>query len=85
MRALTGDRDAATAALTNSSRLISTDLCSLLWVAFELPEFPLSFSAAIQRTGGFVSLILAHSIQRLFYGGCSRPSGLRMEQLRELE
>jgi hypothetical protein len=63
----------------------STDLCSLLWVAFELPEFPLSFSAAIQRTGGFVLVVLAHSIQRLFYGGCSRPSGLRMEQLRELE
>ena len=65
--------------------LNSTGLCSLLGVAIELPEFPLSFSVAIRRMGGFVLVVLAHSMQGLFYGGCSRSSGLRMEQLRELE
>ena len=65
--------------------LNSTGLCSLLGVAIELPEFPLSFSVTIRRMGGFVLVVLAHSMQGLFYGGCSRSSGLRMEQLRELE
>ena len=60
-------------------------LCSLLAVAIELPELPLPFSVAIRRMGGFVLVVLAHSMQGLFYDGCSRSSGLRMEQLRELE
>ena len=38
----------------------------------ELLDSPLSFSAAIRRMGGFVLVVLAHSTQRLFYGGCSR-------------
>ena len=63
----------------------STGLCSLLGVAIELPEFPFSFSVAIRRMCGFVLVVLAHSMQGLFYDGCSRSSGLRMEQLRELE
>ena len=54
-------------------------------VAIELPEFPLSFGAAIRRMGSFVLVVLAHSMQGLFYGGCFRSSRLRMEQLRELE
>ena len=60
-------------------------LCSLLGAAIELPEFPLSFRVAIRRVGGFVLVVLAHSMQSLFYAGCSRSTGLRMEQLRELE
>ena len=31
--------------------------------------------------GGFVLVESAHSMQGLFYGGCSRSAGLRMEQL----
>ena len=65
--------------------LNSTGLRSLLGVAIELPESPLSFSVAIRRMGGFVSVVLAHSMQSLFYGGCSRSTGLQMEQLREFE
>ena len=65
--------------------LNSTGLCSLLGVAIELPESPLSFSVAIRRMGGFVSVVLAHSMQGLFYGGSSRSKGLQMEQLREFE
>ena len=65
--------------------LNSTGLCSLLGVAIELSESPLSFSVAIRRMGGFVSVVLAHSMQSLFYGGCSRSTGLRMEQRREFE
>jgi hypothetical protein len=60
-------------------------LCSLLGVAIELPEFPLSFSVAIRRMGGFVLVVLAHSMQSPFCVGCFRSTGLRMEQLRELE
>jgi hypothetical protein len=60
-------------------------LCSLLGVAIELPEFPLSFRVAIRRMGRFILVVLAHSMQSPFYVGCSRSSGLRMEQLRELE
>ena len=60
-------------------------LRSLLGVAIELPESPVSFSVAIRRMGGFVSVVLAHSMQSLFYGGCSHSKGLQMEQLRELE
>ena len=62
-----------------------TGLRSLLGVAIELPESPLSFSVAIRRMGGFVSVVLAQSMQSLFYGGCSRSTGLQMEQLREFE
>ena len=62
-----------------------TGLRSLLGVAIELPEAPLSFSVAIRRVGGFVSVVLAHSMQSLFYDGCSRSTGLQMEQLREFE
>ena len=62
-----------------------TGLCRLLGVAIEPPEFPLSFSVAIRRMGGFVLVVLAHFIEGLFYGGCSHSSGLRMEQVRELE
>ena len=62
-----------------------TGLRSPLGVAIELPESPLSFSVAIRRMGGFVSVVLAHSMQSLFYGGCSRSTGLQMEQLREFE
>ena len=65
--------------------LNSIGLCGLLGVAIQLPEFPLPFSVAIRRMGGFVLVVLAHSMQGLFYGGCSRSSRLRMEQLRELE
>jgi hypothetical protein len=65
--------------------LNSTGLRSLLGVAIELPESPVSFSVAIRRMGGFVSVVLAHSMQSLFYGGCSRSTGLQMEQLREFE
>ena len=65
--------------------LNSTGLRSLLRVAIELPGSPLSFSVAIRRMGGFVSVVLAHSMQSLFYGGCSRSKGLQMEQLREFE
>ena len=61
------------------------DLCSLLGVAVQLLEFPLSFSAAIRRMGGFGLVVLAHSTQRLFYGGCSRSAGLQMKQLCEFE
>ena len=32
----------------------------------------MSFNVAIRRMGGFVSVVLAHSMQSLFYGGCSR-------------
>ena len=60
-------------------------LCSLLGVAIELPEFPLSFGAAIRRMGSFVLVVLAHSMQSPFCVGCFRSTGLRMEQLRELE
>ena len=60
-------------------------LCSLLGVAIELPEFPLSFSAAIRRMGNFVLVVLAHSMQSPFYARCFRSTGLRMEHLRELE
>ena len=60
-------------------------LCSLLGVTIELPEFPLSFAVAIQRMGGFVLVVLAHSMQSPFYVGCFRSTGLRLEQLRELE
>jgi hypothetical protein len=65
--------------------LNSTGLRSLLGVAIELPESPLSFRVAIRGMGGFVSVVLAHSMQSLFYGGCSHSTGLRMEQLREFE
>ena len=65
--------------------LNSTGLRSLLGVAIELLESPLSFGVAIRRMGGFVSVVLAHSMQSLFYGGCSRSTGLQMEQLREFE
>jgi hypothetical protein len=58
-------------------------LCSLLGVAIELPGS--SLSVAIRRMGGFVLVVLAHSMQSLFYAGCSRSTGLRMEQLREFE
>ena len=54
-------------------------LCSLLGVAIELP------GVAIRRMGGVVLVVLAHSMQSLFYAGCSRSTGLRMEQLREFE
>jgi hypothetical protein len=61
-------------------------LCSLLGVAIELPEFPLSFGGgAIRRMGSFVLVVLAHSMQSPFCVGCFRSTGLRMEQLRELE
>ena len=60
-------------------------LCSLLGVAIELPEFSLSFRVALRRVGSFVLVVLAHSMQSLFYGGCSRSTGLRVEQLRELK
>ena len=60
-------------------------LCSLLGVAIELPEFPLSFGAAIRRMGSFVLVALAHSMQSPFCVACFRFKGLRMEQLRELE
>ena len=60
-------------------------LCSLLGVAIELPEFPLSFGVAIRRMGSFVLVVLAHSMQSPFCVGCFRSTGLRMEQLRELE
>ena len=60
-------------------------LCSLLGVAIELPGSSLSFRVAIRRMGGFVLVVLAHSMQSLFYAGCSRSTGLRMEQLREFE
>lgn len=56
--------------------LNSTGLCSLLGVAIELPEFPLSFSVAIRRMGSFVLVVLAHSMQSPFYGGRSRSAGL---------
>ena len=62
-----------------------TGLRSLLGVATELLEAPVSFNVAIRRMGGFVSVVLAHSMQSLFYGGCSRSKGLQMEQLREFE
>ena len=62
-----------------------TGLRSLLGVAIELLESPVSFNVAIRRMGGFVSVVLAHSMQSLFYGGCSRSKGLQMEQLREFE
>ena len=75
----------ATAALTISRLESLPRLCSLLGVAIELPEFPLSFGVAIRRMGGFVLVVLAHSMQSPFYSGCSRSMGLRMEQLRELE
>ena len=65
--------------------LNSTGLCSLLGVAIELPEFPLSFGGAIRRMGSFVLVVLAHSMQSPFCVGCFRSTGLRMEQLRELE
>jgi len=65
--------------------LNSTGLRSLLGVAIELLESPVSFSVAIRRVGGFVSVVLAHSMQSLFYGGCSCSKGLQMEQLREFE
>jgi hypothetical protein len=51
-------------------------LCSLLGVAIELLEFPLSFSVAIRRMGSFVLVVLAHSMQSPFYGGRSRSAGL---------
>jgi hypothetical protein len=60
-------------------------LCSLLGVAIELPELPLSFGAAIRRMGSFVLVALAHSMQSPFCVGCFHFKGLRMEQLRELE
>ena len=60
-------------------------LCSLLGVTIELPEFPLSFGVAIRRMGGFVLVALAHSMHSSFYVGCFRSTGLRLEQLRELE
>ena len=47
--------------------LNSTGLCSLLGVAIELPEFPLSFGVAIRRMGGFVLVVLAHPIKGPFY------------------
>jgi hypothetical protein len=62
-----------------------TGLRSLLGVATELLEAPVSFNVAIRRMGGFVSVVLAHSMQGLFYGGCSRSNGLQMEQLRKFE
>ena len=65
--------------------LNSAGLRSLLGVAIELLESPLSFRVAIRRMGGFVSVVLSHSMQRLFYGRGSRSAGLRMEQLREFE
>ena len=75
----------ATAAQTNSLALNCTGLCSLLGVTIELPGCPLSFSVAIRRVGGFVLVVLAHSMQSPFCVGCFRSTGLRMEQLRELE
>ena len=63
----------------------NTGLRSLLRVAIELPEPPVSFHVAIRRMSGFISVVLAHSMQSLFYGGCSRSKGLQMEQLREFE
>ena len=46
-------------------------LCSLLGVAIELPELPLSFGAAIRRMGSFVLVALAHSMQSPFASGVS--------------
>ena len=47
-------------------------LCSLLGVAIELPEFPLSFGAAIRRMGSFVLVVLARfSAQVRFASGVS--------------
>ena len=81
-----GDRDVSHGNPNNFfGALNCTGLRSLLGVAIELPEAPLSFSVAIRRVGGFVSVVLAHSMQSLFYGGCSRSTGLQMEQLREFE
>jgi hypothetical protein len=54
-------------------------LCSLLGVAIELPEFPLSFGAAIRRMGGFILVVLAHSEQRLFCGAGFHSPGLQIE------
>jgi hypothetical protein len=48
-------------------------LCSLLGVAIELPELPLSFGAAIRRMGSFVLVALAHSMQSPFASGVSAP------------
>ena len=62
-----------------------TRLLSLLGVVIELPEFLLSFGAAVRRMGSFVLVVLAHSMQSPFCVGCFRSKGLRMEQLRELE
>jgi hypothetical protein len=64
---------------------VLTGLCSLLGVAIEPRGSSLSFRVAIRRVGGFVLVVLAHSMQSLFYAGCSRSTGLRMEQLREFE
>ena len=73
------------AAIGISNVLAGSRLCSLLGVAIELPEFPLSFGVAIRRMGSFVLVVLAHSMQSPFCVGCFRSTGLRMEQLRELE
>ena len=51
-------------------------LCSLLGVAIELPELPLSFGAAIRRVGSFVLVALAHSMQSLFCVGCFRAGSI---------
>jgi len=60
-------------------------LCSLLGVAIELLEFPLSFGAAIRRMNSLVLVVLAHFMQSQFYARCLRSTGLEMEHLRELE
>ena len=60
-------------------------LCSLLGVAIELLEFPLSFGAAIRRMDSLVLVVLAHFMQSPFYARCLRSTGLEMEHLRELE
>jgi hypothetical protein len=60
-------------------------LCSLLGVAIELLEFPLSFGAAIRRMNSLVLVVLAHFMQSPFYARCLRSTGLEMEHLRELE
>ncbi|MGA7581224.1 MAG: hypothetical protein WBW59_07980 [Pseudolabrys sp.] len=51
-------------------------LCSLLGVAIELPELPLSFGAAIRRMGSFVLVALAHSMQSPFCVGCFRAGSI---------
>lgn len=83
-RATSRARLYATATQTKSSRP-EARLRSPLGVAIDPFKCPLLVSVAIRRVGGFVLIVLAHSKQPLFYVGCSRSAGLRMEQLCELE